>query len=109
MDDKVKGRRHPEISDEEDAAITAAAKADYDTAPLTDEEIARLRPTRELFEELGIPMPRRRGAQKAPTKRQVTLRLDADTLDYFRSTGKGWQTRMGDILTRAAKRRQKAG
>ncbi len=74
---------------------------DEATAPLTDEEIARLRPTRELFEELGIPMPRRRGAQKAPTKRQVTLRLDPDLIEHFKAGGQGWQTRLNAALRKA--------
>ena len=39
-----------------------------------------------------------RGKQKAPVKKKVTVRLDADILDGFRATGKGWQTRMNDVL-----------
>ncbi len=39
-----------------------------------------------------------RGKQKAPVKEKVTVRLDADILDGFRATGKGWQTRMNDVL-----------
>lgn len=31
-------------------------------------------------------------------KRQVTLRLDADVLDYFRSQGRGWQGRVNAVL-----------
>ena len=43
-----------------------------------------------------------RGLQVAPTKRQVTLRLDPDVLAKFRATGHGWQTRINEAL-RAAK------
>ena len=43
-----------------------------------------------------------RGSQVAPTKRQVTLRLDPDVLAKFRATGRGWQTRINEAL-RAAK------
>ena len=43
-----------------------------------------------------------RGPQVAPTKRQVTLRLDPDVLAKFRATGRGWQTRINEAL-RAAK------
>ena len=32
------------------------------------------------------------------TKKQVTLRLDADVLDYFRHTGKRYQTRINSVL-----------
>ena len=44
---------------------------------------------------------RRRGAQAAPTKKQVTLRLDPDVLDKFRATGPGWQARINDALKAA--------
>jgi uncharacterized protein (DUF4415 family) len=33
-----------------------------------------------------------------PTKQQVTLRIDRDVLEYFRSTGKGWQSRINNVL-----------
>jgi uncharacterized protein (DUF4415 family) len=33
----------------------------------------------------------------------VTLRLDRDVLAYFRNTGRGWQTRIGGILAKAAR------
>ncbi|MGB9151456.1 MAG: BrnA antitoxin family protein [Alphaproteobacteria bacterium] len=39
-----------------------------------------------------------RGAQKEPTKAQVTLRIDRNTLDFFKSKGEGWQTRINDAL-----------
>ena len=44
---------------------------------------------------------RRRGAQAAPTKKQVTLRLDPDVIDKFRATGPGWQARINDALKAA--------
>jgi uncharacterized protein (DUF4415 family) len=31
-------------------------------------------------------------------KRQVTMRFDADILDYFKSQGRGWQSRMNAVL-----------
>jgi uncharacterized protein (DUF4415 family) len=42
-----------------------------------------------------------RGPQKAPTKQQVTLRLDRDVIDRFRSTGSGWQSRINEVLRKA--------
>lgn len=44
---------------------------------------------------------RRRGAQAAPTKKQVTLRLDPDVIDKFRATGPGWQARINAALKAA--------
>lgn len=39
----------------------------------------------------------RRGL-KPITKRQLTLRLDSDVIDWFRSQGGGYQTRMNALL-----------
>lgn len=40
----------------------------------------------------------RRGIAAAPPKAQVTLRLDADVLEWFRSQGKGYQTQINTLL-----------
>ena len=80
---------------------------DYDpAAPLTDEEIKRLRPARELFAELGIPVPRGRPKAEQP-KQSVTIRLDSEAVDYFKSTGPGWQTRINDLLVKEARKQIK--
>ena len=50
-------------------------------------------------ETLGPPLVKRgRGPQKAPTKVLTTIRLDADVLAYFRSIGRGYQTRINEEL-----------
>ncbi len=38
------------------------------------------------------------GALIPDTKQQVTLRLDRDVLEYFRDTGKRYQTRINSVL-----------
>lgn len=43
-----------------------------------------------------------RGAQKAPVKQLVSLRLSPDVVAAFRATGPGWQTRMDEALRKAA-------
>lgn len=75
---------------------------DFETTPLTDEEIKELRPAREVFAELGIPMPKGRPRIEQP-KRQVTLRLDEAVIAHFKRGGKGWQTRINDALAAAIK------
>ena len=41
----------------------------------------------------------RRGLAPAPrTKRQLTLRLDSDVLDWFKQQGRGYQTRINVLL-----------
>lgn len=42
----------------------------------------------------------RRGRPKAESpKQRVTIRFDADIVEYFKSTGKGWQSRMNEALS----------
>lgn len=88
------------ITDEEDARLTAAAEADPDAPPLTEENWKRMRPAHEVHPHLvRQSLERRRGRPKldAP-KKQVTLRLDADVLEHFKSRGAGWQTAINDML-----------
>ncbi len=66
-----------------------------ESPPLTGEILARMRPVAESHPE--IPS-RVRGPQKAPTKMTTTIRINAEVLDFFRAQGKGWQTKINDIL-----------
>jgi uncharacterized protein (DUF4415 family) len=68
-----------EMTEEEDAALTAAAHADPDNPP----------------RRLGRP-------PLARPKLAVKLRLDPDVVDAFKAKGEGWQTRMNEALRRAA-------
>jgi uncharacterized protein (DUF4415 family) len=79
---------------------------DYDpVAPLTDEEIKGLRPAAAVFAELGIRMPKMGRPKAEKTKVPVTMRLDPDVLAYFKAGGSGWQTRMGEVLAREARKK----
>ena len=86
---------------EEDAAIDAAIAADPDAEELDAEWFARARPAAVADPELVDRVRRGRGKQKAPTKEQVTIRLDADLTAHFRAGGPGWQTRLNEVLRRA--------
>ena len=72
-----------------DAAITKAAMADPDNLPLTDQEWEKVRPT--LIRGRGRPLG-------SGTKEQVTLRIDKDVLDFYKSKGEGWQTFINQVL-----------
>jgi uncharacterized protein (DUF4415 family) len=67
---------------------------EYDDAPeLSDAQVAGAAVT------VGI---RPRGRPKSETRKAaISLRVDADVLDAFKSTGEGWQTRMNGILRAA--------
>ncbi len=47
----------------------------------------------------------KRGPQKAPTKKLVSLRLSPEVIDHFRSTGPGWQTRIDSTLLKSIRKR----
>lgn len=47
----------------------------------------------------------KRGPQKAPTKKLISLRLSPDVIDHFKSTGSGWQTRIDSTLRQAIRKR----
>ncbi len=70
---------------------------------LTKADFRAMRPLAEVVPELAEIIRKRgeRGPQKAPTKQQVTLRLDRDVIERFRSTGAGWQGRINDVLRKA--------
>lgn len=40
----------------------------------------------------------RRGLKPVPPKASIALRVDADVLEWFRSQGPGYQTRMNAVL-----------
>jgi uncharacterized protein (DUF4415 family) len=67
---------------------------EYDDAPeLTDAQIAG------ATVSIGT---RPRGRPRSDHKKEaISLRVDADVLDAFKSTGEGWQTRMNGILRAA--------
>lgn len=81
---------------------TAADLAAVRSPPLTDEQLARMRPASEVVPEIVAAYRRFRGPQKRPTKKLVSLRLDPDVIEHFRSRGPGWQARINATLRKAA-------
>jgi uncharacterized protein (DUF4415 family) len=81
---------------------------------LTDDELARLRPARdvlpaELFARLTKRKPGQRGAGKKVAKVQTSIRLDPVVIEVFKSNNqKNWQKDINEVLLRAAKRRRTA-
>lgn len=73
---------------------------EYEEIPeLTEEDFAR-----GVVHVGGKPVGRpRSGASKKP----VSLRLSPGVLDYFRSTGPGWQTRINSVLEKEVERRRR--
>ena len=73
---------------QEDKAITSAAKADADAKPLTPKQLKSMVPMRAL-----------RGRPKSKsTKQLISVRYSPEVVEYFKSTGEGWQSRMDGVL-----------
>src|SRR5215210_4759582 len=95
------------ISAKDDAAVRMAAKSDAENPEWTAKDFRRSRWLADSKPEFAEAAAQLRGRPKLKRpKVQVTLRLDADVLDSFRSEGRGWQSRINDVLSRAAKRRK---
>ena len=58
--------------------------------------------TPEWSERFAKATVQRGRPRVANPKISISLRLDADLLERFRATGKGWQGRMNEALRRAA-------
>lgn len=80
------GRKIYMPSDKEDADINTGIAADPDTYELTKTEFAQLKPI-----TLGRP-------KAENPKTPISIRLSPEVVDYFKRTGKGWQTRMDEVL-----------
>lgn len=74
---------------------------------LTDEDLRRAKTLRTLRGPLKAKLTAlaRRGAQKAPTKELISIRLSRDVLASFRATGPGWQSRIDEALKRSLSRK----
>ncbi|WP_268747390.1 BrnA antitoxin family protein [Serpentinimonas raichei] len=78
----------------EDKAITAAARSDPDAQPLTPKQLEAMVPLRAL-----------RGRPKSENKKLlVSVRYSPEVVAYFKSTGKGWQSRMDGVLRKYVSR-----
>jgi uncharacterized protein (DUF4415 family) len=81
---------------------------DPDDAPeWTDEMFARAQISaggKVIREATGTLTKRGRPPVGDEPKQQVTLRLPRDVIGHFKAGGPGWQTRIGEVLQRHAKR-----
>ena len=94
---------HISPSPEENAAINAGIAADEDNHELDENWFAKAQPANETFAPETyaalVAMKRPRGRPKADeTKVFTAIRLDADLLETFKASGKGWQTRVNAAL-----------
>lgn len=70
-----------------------------DNPEWTEEDFARARPFAEALPDLAESISRSRGRPPAERPKQaISLRLDPDVIAKFKATGKGWQSRINEIL-----------
>ena len=85
-------------SAKEDRAITAAAKLDPDAQPLTSQQLKAM-----------VPMKALRGSPKSENKKRlVSVRYSPEVIDYFKSTGDGWQSLMDTVLRKYVARNSRS-
>jgi uncharacterized protein (DUF4415 family) len=73
---------------EEDKTITAAARSDPDAKPLTPKQLKSM-----------VPIQALRGRPKSEHKKLlVSVRYSQEVVEFFKSTGEGWQSRMDGVL-----------
>lgn len=85
-------------TEEEDKAITAAARSDPDAQPLTPKQLKAMVPVRAL-----------RGRPKSENKKLlVSVRYSPEVVAYFKSTGEGWQSRMDGVLRKYVARHSRS-
>ncbi|MBX3578805.1 MAG: BrnA antitoxin family protein [Rhizobiaceae bacterium] len=95
------GRSAPS-TDKVEAEIQRQIAADPDDFDATEQDVARARPFRDAFPDLAASIERARGRPKVANPKQVvSIRLDPDVVAKFKATGKGWQSRINEILKQA--------
>jgi uncharacterized protein (DUF4415 family) len=79
----------------EDKAINSVARNDPDAQQLTPAQLKAMVPMRTL-----------RGRPPSDNKKVlVSVRYSREVVDYFKSTGDGWQSRMDELLRKHVNRR----
>ena len=83
---------------EEDKAITAVAKSDPDAQPLMPKQLKSM-----------VPIQALRGRPKSEHKKLlVSVRYSQEVVEYFKSTGDGWQSRMDGVLRQYVERQSRS-
>lgn len=70
--------------------------------PLSNAELAKFRPFDKVLPDVAESIKRSRGRPPVDNpKKQVTLRLDAEVVEKLRASGRGWQSRVNEVLKKA--------
>lgn len=82
----------------EDRKVRTAARSDPDAQPMTEKQLKSM-----------VPLKALRGRPKSESpKLLISVRYSREVVDYFKSTGAGWQSRMDGVLRAYVSRRSRA-
>ena len=74
-------------------------KPNPDHSPLAAKELSTLRPLREVFPDLAEWSRKRKRARSGePHKKAVSIRLSPEVIAFYKTKGRGWQTRIDETL-----------
>ncbi len=92
---------HPPVHKDED-------RTDWDRVDAMHDEDIDISEHAETTPEMFAKAVARKGLNPTGRKEQVTLRIDADVLTWFRDQGKGYQSKI-NVLLRAYKDMHESG
>ncbi len=67
-----------------------------ESPPLSNRMLSKMQPVKKAHPKIPA---RLRGPQKKPIKKQLAIRLNNEVVEYFKLQGKGWQTKINEVLT----------
>lgn len=107
-------KKPPATPAEWEALIAAAPGKDRELTPQEEKKMANAVVVpgggyAAVKEALAKRRRGERGPQVAPTKQLVSVRFSPEVLQYFKSTGTGWQTRMNEVLLQWVSERSERG
>jgi len=79
-------------------SISSNSQTDWQRLDAMNDEDIDLSDCPEVTPEMFAKAIVRRGLPVAKTKAQVTLRVDSDFLEWFKSQGRGYQTHINQLL-----------
>jgi uncharacterized protein (DUF4415 family) len=92
-----------ELTDTEEAKIQSKIASDPDAPEATDDQLKNAKPFGQLFPELAKSARRGRPPLKK-TKQMISIRLDSDVLEFYRSRGSKWQASINKALRDSMKK-----
>lgn len=74
------------------------SKTDWARIDAMSDEDIDLSDSPEITEEMWAKAVWKKGLKPAPRKSQLTLRIDTDVIEFFKSQGRGYQTKINQLL-----------